>query len=35
MYAWASLISVAVADIYIRFVATGAFGSCFGAHTGC
>jgi hypothetical protein len=34
-YAWASLISVAATDIYIRFVATGAFGSCFGAHTGC
>lgn len=34
-WAWASLFSVAAVDIYIRFVATGAFGSCFGSHTGC
>lgn len=34
-WAWASLVSVAVVDMYIRFVSTGALGSCFGAHTGC
>jgi hypothetical protein len=34
-WAWFSLVSVAAVDIYIRFVATGAFGSCFGTHTGC
>ncbi|PZS02436.1 MAG: succinate dehydrogenase [Chloroflexi bacterium] len=34
-FAWASLISVACVDIYIRLVSSGAFGSCFGAHTGC
>jgi hypothetical protein len=34
-FAWASLVSVAVVDIYIRFASTGALGSCFGAHTGC
>jgi hypothetical protein len=34
-WAWASLISVAAVDIYVRFVATGAFGSCFNSHTGC
>ncbi|MBV9282842.1 MAG: succinate dehydrogenase [Chloroflexi bacterium] len=34
-FAWASLISVAVVDMYIRLVSSGALGSCFGAHTGC
>jgi hypothetical protein len=34
-FAWFSLVSVAAVDVYIRFVSTGAFGSCFGAHTGC
>lgn len=34
-FAWASLITVASVDIYIRFVSSGALGSCFGAHTGC
>jgi hypothetical protein len=35
-FAWYSLFSVAIADIYIRLVASGAFGSgCFGVHTGC
>jgi hypothetical protein len=35
-FAWFSLVSVVVVDIYIRLVAGGVFGSsCFGAHTGC
>jgi len=34
-FAWASLISVAAVDVYIRLVSSGALGSCFGAHTGC
>lgn len=34
-FAWASLISVGAADIYIRVVSSGAFGACFGPHTGC
>ncbi|MDQ2741075.1 MAG: succinate dehydrogenase [Chloroflexota bacterium] len=35
-FAWFSLFSVAIVDIYIRLVASGVFGSgCFGAHTGC
>jgi hypothetical protein len=35
VFAWASLVSVGAVDIYIRLVASGAFGSCFGAHAGC
>jgi hypothetical protein len=35
VFAWASLVTVAVVDIYIRFVSSGALGSCFGAHAGC
>jgi hypothetical protein len=34
-FAWASLVSVVVVDIYIRFVSSGALGSCFGVHAGC
>lgn len=35
-FAWFSLFSVAIVDIYIRLVSAGVFGSgCFGAHTGC
>ncbi|GAC1333065.1 MAG: hypothetical protein NVSMB22_25260 [Chloroflexota bacterium] len=34
-FAWFSLVSVAAVDLYIRFVSSGALGSCFGAHTGC
>jgi hypothetical protein len=34
-FAWFSLVSVCVVDVYIRVVSSGAFGSCFGAHTGC
>ena len=34
-FAWFSLVSVAAVDVYIRLVSSGAFGSCFGAHTGC
>lgn len=34
-FAWFSLISVALVDVYIRVVSSGAFGSCFGPHTGC
>ncbi|MGI8968888.1 MAG: succinate dehydrogenase [Chloroflexota bacterium] len=32
-FAWASLISVAAVDVYIRV--TSAIGTCFGVHTGC
>jgi hypothetical protein len=36
-FAWLSLFSVAIVDIYIRLVSTGAIGAhhCFGPHTGC
>jgi hypothetical protein len=34
-WAWASLVSVVLVDIYIRLVSAGAFGSCFGTHVGC
>lgn len=34
-WAWASLISVVVVDIYIRLIAHGVFGSCIGTHAGC
>jgi hypothetical protein len=34
-FAWFSLVSVCVVDVYIRVVSSGVFGSCFGAHTGC
>jgi len=34
-FAWASLVIVGLTDVYIRVVASGALGSCFGPHTGC
>lgn len=35
-FAWFSLFSVAIVDIYIRLVSAGVFGGgCFGPHTGC
>ncbi|MGH2448780.1 MAG: succinate dehydrogenase [Chloroflexota bacterium] len=35
-FAWFSLVSVVLTDVYIRLVAGGVFGAgCFGAHTGC
>ena len=34
-FAWFSLVSVCVVDVYIRVVSSGVFGSCFGTHLGC
>lgn len=34
-FAWLSLFSVGLVDVYIRLVASGVFGHCIGTHFGC
>ncbi|HEX6509400.1 MAG TPA: succinate dehydrogenase, partial [Chloroflexota bacterium] len=34
-FAWLSLFSVVLVDVYIRVISSGVFGSCFGIHAGC